>query len=166
MGALTHRVALALLFAIALVGCDQGTKALAVDGLKEQPPISVAGEVVELRYAENTDVGFALLGWLDEPVRYRLLLVLVPLVALAIGGLWWRRRRGPLLEHLAYAAMIAGALGNYLDRLTRGFVVDFIALPHYPVFNVADIAVAFGAIALWLAHWRARPVNARAHDSA
>jgi Signal peptidase (SPase) II len=37
-----------------------------------------------------------------------------------------------------------GALGNYLDRVFRGYVVDFIHVPHWPVFNVADIAVSVG----------------------
>jgi signal peptidase II len=44
--------------------------------------------------------------------------------------------------------MLAGALGNYLDRLFRGYVVDFIHVPHWPVFNVADIYVTVGAVVL------------------
>ena len=48
--------------------------------------------------------------------------------------------------------MTAGALGNVLDRVVRGYVVDFVQVPHWPVFNVADIYVTAGAILLgWTA---------------
>ncbi len=137
--------ALGLLFALGLLGCDVGTKELAERELRGEAPVPIAGDVLELRYAENRDVGFALLRTIDEPTRYGLLLIVVPLVMLGLCVLWWRRRReAPLLEHLAFGALLAGALGNYLDRLFRGYVVDFVALPHYPVFNVADIAIVIG----------------------
>lgn len=145
MGTMGRHATLGLLFALGLLGCDIGTKEVAARSLAGEPPVSVAGEVLEFRYAENRDVGFSLLRGLEEPTRYVLLMVVIPLMLLAIGASWWRRRReAPLSEHLAYGALLAGALGNYVDRLFRGFVVDFIALPHYPVFNVADIAIVVG----------------------
>jgi len=150
--------AFGLLFALGLLGCDVGTKELATRELRGEPPLSVAGDVVQLRYAENRDVGFSLLRSIDEPTRYRLLLAVVPLVMLGLCVLWYRRRReAPLLEHLAFGALLAGALGNYLDRLFRGFVVDFVALPHYPVFNVADVAIVLGIALMLFAQRRAAP---------
>lgn len=148
--------ALGLLFALGLLGCDVGTKELAARNLRGEEPVQVAGEVLELRYAENHDVGFALLRSIDEPTRYQLLLIAIPLVMLGLCVLWWRRRHeAPLLEHLAFGALLAGALGNYLDRLFRGYVVDFVALPHYPVFNVADIAIVIGVGLMLLSQRRA-----------
>ena len=159
MASVTRRyAALGLLCGIGLLGCDVGTKELAARNLRGEAPVQVAGDVVELRYAENRDVGFSLLSHLDEPTRYRLLVALVPLIMLGIGVVWWRRRSdAPLFEHLAYGALLAGALGNYLDRLFRGFVIDFIALPHYPVFNVADMAIALGIGAMLLAQRQRTP---------
>ena len=49
------------------------------------------------------------------------------------------------------ALIIAGSLGNLIDRLRFGFVWDFVTVPHYPTFNVADIAIAGGAVWLGLA---------------
>lgn len=153
--------ALGLLFALGLLGCDVGTKELASRELRGEPPVPVAGEVLELRYAENRDVGFSLLDAIDEPTRYRILMVLVPLVMLGLAIGWWRRReQAPLLEHLAFGALLAGALGNFVDRLFRGYVVDFIALPHYPVFNVADIAIVVGIGLMLLAQRRPAPAQA------
>lgn len=150
--------AFGLLFALGLLGCDVGTKELASRNLRGEEPVQVAGEVLQLRYAENRDVGFALLRTIDEPTRYQLLLACIPLVMLGLCVLWYRRRHeAPLLEHLAFGAFLAGAFGNYLDRLFRGFVVDFVALPHYPVFNVADIAIVIGVGLMLLSQRRPQP---------
>jgi len=151
--------AFGLLFALGLLGCDVGTKELAVRELEGHAAVPVAGDVLELRYAENRDVGFSLLSGLDEPTRYRLLLALVPLVMLGLAIGWWRRREARLFEHFAFGALLAGALGNYLDRVLRGYVVDFIALPHYPVFNVADIAIVIGIALMLLAGRRDGPAR-------
>jgi signal peptidase II len=71
--------------------------------------------------------------------------------ALGIGGVilaWWRRRRASTVEQTAYALIVAGAFGNALDRAFRGYVVDFIEIRHWPVFNVADVAIVAGAVLL------------------
>ena len=57
---------------------------------------------------------------------------------------------------MAYALLLAGALGNLSDRLFRGYVVDFIHLHHWPIFNVADICIVVGAL-LFALH--ARPLT-------
>ncbi len=146
-----RRLLFGVLLAIALVGCDLGTKELAVRELRGAAPVPVVGEWLSLRYVENTDIGFSLLSWLDPATRFWLLVSIVPAVMVGLGVWWWRRRHeARLLEHLALGSVWAGAAGNYVDRLTRGHVVDFISVPHYPVFNVADIAVAVGAaVLLW-----------------
>jgi signal peptidase II len=64
-----------------------------------------------------------------------------------LGGtiLWIMRRRvSSLTERLGLAMALSGALGNLIDRLVRGYVVDFVKVPHWPVFNVADIAIVLG----------------------
>lgn len=54
----------------------------------------------------------------------------------------------PLVEHVGYGFFLAGALGNVVDRAVRDYVVDFIHVAHWPVFNVADVLVGIG-IGLW-----------------
>ena len=152
MATIRRKAVIGILFALGLLGCDVGTKEAAARNLRGDEPVPIAGEVLELRYAENRDVGFSLLSSIDEPTRYRLLLTVIPLLMIGLAFAWWRRRRkAPLLEHLAFGAFLAGAFGNYLDRAVRGYVVDFIALPHYPVFNVADIAIVVGAVLMLFA---------------
>jgi len=58
------------------------------------------------------------------------------------------RRKASTLQHVGFAFVLAGALGNVVDRLVRGFVVDFIHVARWPIFNVADVAVVVGTILL------------------
>ena len=58
------------------------------------------------------------------------------------------RRSGSHVGRAAILLVTAGAAGNVLDRIARGYVVDFVHVPHWPVFNVADAYVTVGAILL------------------
>jgi signal peptidase II len=105
---------------------------------------------VSLRYVENTDIAFNLLRWVPETIRFPALLVLGAVGVLALCLLLFRARQkvGMLLFPLILIA--AGAIGNYLDRVFRGYVVDFVHLRHWPVFNVADVYVTVGyALLAW-----------------
>ncbi len=72
-------------------------------------------------------------------------------VAVSVGILWWFRtnRHGQLLNALAFVFVLGGALGNAIDRATRGYVLDFIQFFvgdwHFAAFNVADMAITLGA---------------------
>jgi signal peptidase II len=128
---------------VGLVGCDHATKYVAKAELEAQPA-QVITPLLKLRYVENTDIAFNLLSFIPEGVRSPLLLgvgavaVLGLLTLLVRGGL-----KGWALAGLLLAS--AGALGNYADRVLRGYVVDFIHVPHWPVFNVADVLICIGA---------------------
>ena len=83
------------------------------------------------------------------------MLAIVPLLlTIALAVRLYQTRRGPRVERAAYVFLLAGALGNVIDRLARGFVVDFIRLPHWPVFNVADVLVVVGMVLLAAAGYR------------
>jgi signal peptidase II len=86
---------------------------------------------ITLVYERNTGVAFTGLA----------LLVLVSFMLL--------RPQRPLLW-LPTGMLIGGAVGNLIDRVARGSVIDFIKLPHWPAFNFADISITFGAIILAL----------------
>lgn len=110
---------------------------------------------------ENTDTGFGLLRAVPETIR-RPLLTSVQLVSgLAFLALGLRRNMRNVMR-ACLLLVSAGAVGNGLDRLLRGYVVDFLYLHHWPVFNVADIYITAGGILLLIAsrHTRAKPTPA------
>lgn len=141
---------LLMLFTLAMVGCDHATKAVAQAALPRRGAVPLVPGVLDLHYAENRDTAFSLTRLLHFPGKGTLL------VALSLIGLgvvlvaWWRRRRASTAEQTAYALIVAGALGNAIDRAGRGYVIDFIEIHRWPIFNVADIAVAAGAILLFI----------------
>jgi signal peptidase II len=148
---------LALLGALTfLVGCDHATKFAAKSELEGHRPHSLIQGVLDLRYTENTDVAFNLLRAVPERVRAPLLVVLGAAAMLGLLAGLLVRRGAWGFGRLALLLMTAGALGNYLDRIVRGYVVDFIQIPHWPVFNVADCYVTLGASLLAWSALRAR----------
>jgi signal peptidase II len=136
---------------LGLVGCDHATKRLAETELRGQPPATVIGNVLELRYTENRDIGFSLLRGIKERVRKPLIFALGSAGLMLMIAMWYRRRGARWPEQLAFALILGGALGNLTDRMFRGYVVDFIYLHHWPVFNAADVWLVAGGILLILA---------------
>jgi signal peptidase II len=161
MTKLTSSLALLLVVSL-LVGCDHGTKHLARRHLQGAPALELVGGVLDLRYTENRDAAFSALRSLPPSVKSpvlvgsRLAICVVVLILLA-------RRRSYGLQRLGLAVVLAGGLGNLIDTLWRGYVVDFIHLRYWPVFNVADICVAVGVGLIFLGeHRRWRSDRSRA----
>ncbi len=139
---------LLLFFTLALVGCDHATKGLAQAALEHRGPMPLVRGVLDLHYAENRDVAFSLLRTLPLPGKGALVIAMSAIGFVAVLVAWWRRRRASAAEQAAYALLIAGAAGNALDRILRGYVVDFIEIHRWPIFNVADIAIVAGVALL------------------
>jgi signal peptidase II len=148
------RLALAGLLVV-LVGCDHATKFVAKAELQGHPPRQLIHGVLDLHYIENTDVAFNLLRWVPETIRRPALFVTGAIALLGLAVLLLRRGQRSFVVQAALLLITAGALGNYLDRLARGYVVDFVYLHHWPVFNVADVYVTAGAVALALSAFAA-----------
>jgi signal peptidase II len=150
---------LIVLVLLVLVGCDHASKGVAKAELESDGARELIRGIVSLRYVENTDIAFNLLRWVPETIRFP---ALVALGAVAVVGLGWLLLRAPQhagLPLLALVLVTAGAVGNYLDRIVRGYVVDFVHLKHWPVFNVADVYITAGyAVFGWalLTQWRRR----------
>jgi signal peptidase II len=131
--------------AVVVICLDQLSKVWAVAALTGRQPIEVVGSWLQLVLVRNSGAAFSLGGGST---------VIISLLAVVIVVVLIRRARGlkSKLWALALGAMIGGALGNLTDRLVRspgglrGHVVDFIQLPHWPVFNIADMAVVGAAI--------------------
>ncbi len=139
------RLPLTLGVAAGVIVVDQVTKALAVANLEGEPPIQVIGTWLQLTFVRNPGAAFSLAG------NYTILIsIIAVIVALAIvrtartlTNVWWA---------VVLGGILGGALGNWIDRLLRepaplrGHVVDFLELPNWPVFNVADMALVGSAI--------------------
>jgi signal peptidase II len=138
-----------LVLTLVLVGCDHATKLVAT-GLDRT--LGVVPGVLDLTYTQNHDTAFSLLHGLAVPGKTWVILAAQVFGSIAVAWVWWRRRSlASTLEHVGWSLVLAGALGNAIDRVARGYVVDFIHLHHWPVFNVADVAIVLGLAAVLVA---------------
>ncbi len=147
------RLILALALLTCCVGCDQATKHIATETLSGKPPQSYFSNIFRLEYALNPG-GFLSLGAnLTPQVRFWVFAVL-NLVLLA-GSVYVLATKWDMhmVKFVAVVLFVAGGCGNLIDRtLHDGFVTDFLNLGIGPVrtgiFNVADVAITAGAVAL------------------
>jgi len=143
-----------------LVGCDHATKVAAVSALRDQVPFALLRGALDLSYRENSDVAFDALSRASLRLPPVALGIFAIATALVVAIAWAHRGVASWPEHAGFAMVIAGALGNGIDRFQRGHVIDFIHLHHWPVFNLADVLVLCGIGLLVLARRRAFPVAA------
>jgi len=146
----TFRLRLAIvLLTLSLFGCDHATKVAAHASLSHGEAINVVSGILELRFAANDDTAFSLLRTFGVARTPSLLLAASGLALVGVVAMWIAsRKRASRAQHVGFALVLAGALGNVVDRAVRGYVVDFIHLTRWPVFNVADIAVVAGVALL------------------
>ena len=134
------RALLAVIFFLGLILLDQWTKSLAVTYLMDQEPFAIFPGIFQLCYLENRGAAFGMMQ------GKQILFVIMAFVAFAF--IIYAYFKLPWEKHFhllrASGVMIAGgAFGNLIDRIFRGYVVDFFyfELIDFPVFNVADIYV-------------------------
>lgn len=159
-------VAVAYAFAAALLVLDQATKSLVVDVLAPGRFVPWLGRSVGWQLVLNPGGAFGL-----PAPHWAFLIVTVVVVAVVVRSL---PRVPSLLHASAYGLLLAGALGNAIDRLVRpggsgfgrGHVVDFVAWGTFPRFNVADSAITIGFLLLVVALWRDERTVAEHGDGA
>jgi signal peptidase II len=135
-----------------VVVLDQLTKLWAVAALSDRP-VDVVDDVLRLRLTRNPGGAFSLLTGFTP---------LLALLAAAMAVVIVRTTRRATDRVMAYslALVLGGAVGNLIDRLARapgflrGEVVDFIKLPYWPTFNLADSAITIGVAVIVLRGWR------------
>lgn len=128
---------------------DQFTKYLAVRYLKGNPPMVLLKGVLELQYLENTGSAFSMFK------GQKTLILMIGLIVLAAAVFFLYKlpmERKFCIAYILVSIMIAGALGNMIDRIRFGYVVDFISfvLIHFPVFNMADCYVVVSTAILFV----------------
>jgi signal peptidase II len=141
---------------------DRWSKILVVDRFPLWHRQPLLGNWLSLTHVRNTGAAFGLL-------RNQTLLLALVTIGL-IGSLFFLRRHIESLSRwgkIGIALVLGGALGNLYDRLFLGYVVDFLELPYWPVFNVADSAVVVGVGLLCIGIWTwEQGVQDGAHSSA
>jgi len=140
---------------VASVGLDQWTKAWAVEKLSNQPPIYFLNGIFQILYAENPGAFLGMGGGLPREWRF----VIFGLIVVAgLLGILWAIIKNKFTENemWSYSFILAGGIGNVIDRLTHenGHVVDFLFIDlgfaRTGVFNVADMVIVLGVfIAFW-----------------
>jgi signal peptidase II len=148
--------------AAGIVLVDQLTKVWAVAVMQPRiesgdGPIYLLGPLFRLTYTENSGAAFGFgagYTWV-----FTIVAVIVGVVIIRFS-----RTITSLPWALALGGLLGGLLGNLIDRLTRppspgmGSVVDFLGLPNFPIFNVADMSITFAAIAMVVLAWRGVPL--------
>lgn len=129
-----------------VLGVDQLTKAVIVEAIgpgSATSRIDVGTDWVALEYAENRGAAFGLFSSLTP--------VLALVSAAILAGVlvhFFRTPNPTLVRIVGIGAIVGGALGNLVDRVRLGYVVDFVAVGPWPNFNVADSAITLGVLGL------------------
>ena len=133
-----------------IVILDRLTKSAVVASLGADGSISrydIVDGWVALEYVQNRGAAFGLFSGL-APV-----LVIASIAVLAVIAYgYWQEAQPPLGKTVAVGLILGGAIGNLIDRIWLGYVVDFIAIGPWPNFNVADSAISVGVVML-LWYW-------------
>jgi signal peptidase II len=147
-----------LWLSVAVIALDQATKFLVTRFLELYERVEVL-PVLDFTLLHNTGAAFSILasasGW-----QRGFFIGLAAVVSLALIVWLWRLPRGDRMIAISLALVIGGAVGNLIDRVRHGYVVDFIhahwGAAYFPAFNIADSAITVGAGLLILDAFRHR----------
>lgn len=136
-----------ILMMILVIGLDHLTKYMAIS-LKEGD-IIIFDKFLKLTYLENRGAAFGIL----ENKKIILMIITLLIIGFVIVYIFKNYKSLVSFEKVIYGLLLGGALGNLIDRIFRGYVIDFISVRltfnyDFPVFNVADIAVVVSCILL------------------
>lgn len=137
-----------LISIVLLVGLDRFSKILAVKYLSGGTPVTVIPHILGLRYTENTGAAFSILS------KNTGFLIVITIVSMAfLVYLIFIKKYGTTLERALMTVVLAGGIGNLIDRIVSGYVVDYFEFlfMNFAVFNVADIYITVG-ITLYLVY--------------
>lgn len=132
-----------ILLAVLMIAVDQGVKYWALTSLQAQQTIPLIDGVFHLTYVENRGAAFSMFAQFDS--RW-IFVTLAVIITAAIIVVLHKGLMQNALGRWSLVLVAAGAIGNAIDRVVHGFVVDMFdfRLIHFPVFNVADIFICVG----------------------
>jgi signal peptidase II len=127
------------ILAIATLVLDQASKFVVLSNLAPGASTAVIKDFFHLTLVYNTGAAFGIFK------NQTLFFVISSFAAVILIFIYLKRKRGFLLVDAGFALILGGAMGNLVDRLRFGYVVDFLDFRIWPVFNVADSAITVGA---------------------
>jgi len=141
-----------LLVALPLVIIDQISKLMVQSNLHLYGTINVINGILDIVYYRNDGAAFGIFKGMNS--------VFIVIIIIAIGFIlmYYRSFRYNLWMKISLGFLLGGALGNLIDRIRAGYVIDFINFRWWPAFNIADASVCVGAVML-LAHMLFRRRN-------
>lgn len=159
---LTSRSRYGLILGVGLLGLtvDAGTKVLAAERLERGEPVEVLGSFLQLSLTSNPGAAFSTGTGLTPYISLFACAAFIGTLVVA------RKVRTPLWA-VGFGLLLAGISGNLVDRIfrepgpLRGHVIDFLALPNWPIFNVADIWINVAAGVIILQSFRGVPLAGR-----
>ena len=146
-----------LLVVFAIIFVDQYSKFLVVERLNLFDRFTLTA-FLDLTRLHNTGAAFSMFASDSGWQRWPLTLISAGVGTTLIGWLVRNAAKSPVLLNTAFAMIAGGAIGNLIDRLNQGYVVDFILFHigqwHYPAFNVADSCITIGLILFLIETYR------------
>jgi signal peptidase II len=132
------------LIIVVLLGIDQISKLLALKNLQDVSTIPIINNIFHLTYVENRGAAFGMLQ------NNQIIFVVIALIASIFGIYYLCTKKIHIVGKIGIMLLISGALGNLIDRMRLGFVVDFLdfRIVWQYVFNIADVFVVVGTILL------------------
>ena len=131
---------------------DQFSKFLVARYLGKSVPI--ISNIFHLTYIHNTGAGFGILKGKNT------LLIFVALMIIGAVLFYYDKLKNKAIVHYSVGLILGGAIGNLIDRIRLGYVIDFLDFRIWPAFNVADSAVSIGAILMIIYLWRTESFKA------
>lgn len=142
------------LVSLAVLLFDQWTKGIITRTFEVHQSTPVVANLFDLTYVRNSGAAFGLFASVDSSVKAIVLNSVAVLVFLVVSAYALRSSHKSIRLQLGFALILGGAVGNLLDRVRFGYVVDFLDFSisghHWPAFNVADSAICVGVALLFL----------------
>lgn len=132
-----------MLVLVATLLLDQITKLFVLASLSPGQSVPVIPGLLYLTLVKNTGTAFGLLSGSSY-----LLSALAGIFLIGIGYLFWRAEKSSIVNRIACGLLAGGAVANLIDRVRLGYVIDFLDIRVWPVFNLADVALCTGALLL------------------
>jgi len=140
------KLSLFYLIVVAIVGLDQWVKDIVVRQIDLFQVIPVIPGVFDITHIRNDGAAYNLFS------QFPLLLIIMPALVMLAGLVYmaYASKKKPSILLLAFSLVIGGGLGNLLDRIDKGYVVDYFDIHIIPVFNIADMSICAGCALLFI----------------
>lgn len=142
------------LVSLAVLLLDQWTKGIITRAFDVHQSRTVVGGLFDLTYVRNSGAAFGLFASVDSSIKAIMLNSVAVLVFIVVSAYALRSSHKSVRLQVGFSLILGGAIGNLLDRVRFGYVVDFLDFSisghHWPAFNVADSAICIGVGLLFL----------------